>query len=138
MDSDLKNGGQGDGTQNLSVFSDPHRIESDLNMLRRSVRAEWPVPEAIRPALIQRLINIAEKVGVNVRVDDEGNMVTLDAPADANAIKAIALLNMMTAQDASTRMEIAKMIRGGEKGTTVNVGVQVAPIVYKGVDPTAI
>ena len=126
MDTEIETRGQGSGASpdDLSLFSDPHRIVDDLRVLERSVRAEWPVPETIRPKLIERLMAIAAKSSVCVRVDDDGEMVTVEAPADTNAIRAIALLNLMTQQATNQRMEIAKMIRGGDKGTTVNVNQQ--------------
>lgn len=41
-----------------------HRA-SDLNMIGRAVREEWPIPEAKRPAVISRLLKNVEKGDVD-------------------------------------------------------------------------
>ena len=55
-------GGQGE----LTVLGDPHRLESDMNLIRRAVRERWPVAANRRPAVVDRLLKIVERETVDV------------------------------------------------------------------------
>jgi hypothetical protein len=71
--------------------------ESDLKLLSRAIRRRWPVPEKTMAAAIQRLETIVEKATVTVMTQD--GPMSLDAPADANAVRAAAVLAQMESQN---------------------------------------
>lgn len=85
-------GDQGGG----SLLSDPHRIKSDLPMIRRAIRNHWPITPDMQARLVSRTMELVDstddrvavgavRVGVaivdaNIRVDlEEDKAARLDA-----------------------------------------------------------
>lgn len=126
--------GQGGGIRDL--LSDPHRIRGDLKTLGRAVREDWPVPEDVRPAIIERLVGIVAKRENEVVYKD--GVATVDGPADRNAIAAAALLRQMTGDRMTDEHHLERIKHGDTSnpgGITINGPAQ---IVYRGVDPEAV
>lgn len=99
-------GGQGENseiltTQNPTILTDPHRVISDVKLVGRAVREHWPVPAAVKPRIVDRLLDIVEKETCQV-MSKEGP-VSLDGPADANSVAAARVLVAMTGQNQADR-----------------------------------
>jgi hypothetical protein len=118
-----------DPAPEIVVLSDPHRIKSDCNMIRRAVKAGWLVPQEKRPEVVKRLLEIVD-TREHVTADDTG----ADA-ADRNAIAAARVLVAMTGENQADLHHVedhnqrerhhADQMARAPAGTTVNVGVQV-------------
>ena len=111
-------GGQGE----LTVLGDPHRLESDMNLIRRAVRERWPVAANRRPAVVDRLLKIVERETVDVPAGD--GVFSSTYHADSNAIKAAVVLRTMEADNQRDEHHADDLAKPAG-GTTVNVGVQV-------------
>lgn len=113
----------------IVVLSDPHRIKSDCNMIRRAVKAGWLVPQEKRPDVVKRLLEIVD-TREHVTADDGGAEA-----ADRNAIAAARVLVAMTSENQADTHHVeahnqrerhhADNLAKPAAGTTVNVGVQV-------------
>lgn len=73
------------------------RVLADMNTIRRALRERWPIPEETRSVLLERLKTIIEKPTVQAMSKD--GPVSLDGPADANAVRAASVLVAMMAQN---------------------------------------
>jgi hypothetical protein len=80
-------GGQGE------ILADPHREQSDINLIRRAVRERWPVPAAMKVEVVERLRTIVAKTEVQVMTKE--GLAMLDGPADSNANAAARVLVAM-------------------------------------------
>lgn len=93
--------GQGD----LVVLSDPHRIRSDCNMIRRAVKEGWIVDPDKRPAVVDRLLEIVETREVTV-VTSSGEALQVTDQADKNAIAAARVLAAMSSEAQADRHHV--------------------------------
>lgn len=69
----------------------------DMRLIAKAVRNRWDVPEPMRQLLKQRLTEILAKREVSVMTQEGPAM--MEAPADANALRAAAVLVQMEAQN---------------------------------------
>lgn len=76
------------------LLSDPHRAASDAKMVARALKNRWPIPEHMRPKIVDRLVGIAT-----------------DSPDDGDAIKAAGVLRTMDADNMTMELEEAKNAR---------------------------
>ena len=125
-------GGQGE----LTVFSDQHRMATDLNMTRRAVRERWPITPEKLPIVVDRLVEIVQRKTVDV-IAGEGIFPSV-YHADANALKAASVLRSMKADNQADDHHEDDVKRGkGEPNTvSVNVGVVIPPPVLKRIERT--
>jgi hypothetical protein len=98
------------------------RIQEDLRTVARAVRKGWDVPLALRESIKQRIATIMEKETVTVMTAE--GLVSVDGPADANAIRAAAVVVSMTGQDqADDHLEDKNNRMDAGKPTEVLAGV---------------
>lgn len=102
----------------VELLCDDDAIPGDMRMIRKAVTESWPVNRDIMQDSVSRLNEIQNKKTVLVPCG-EGTFPS-EAVADANAIKAAALLKSMV--DANTK---AKQAEKPKPQTTINVGVNV-------------
>lgn len=88
------------GQGECAILTDPHRLRSDMRMLTRAIREQWPIPRDERAPIVKRLQSIVAKTTVSVPV--EGGTVDSEFHADVNAISASNVL--------------AKMVGANQKG----------------------
>lgn len=106
-----------------ALLSDERELKKDLPLIAEAVKQQWPVPVGEKAkVLVDRLVGIAEKKVVMVPCGE--GIAPSEAIADANSIKAIALLQSMSKQNhAEAQKQNAAPAVGAQ--TTINVGVQV-------------
>lgn len=66
-------------------------------MISRAIRERWPVPDGMKRRTLHRLAKVIRKTAVMVNTKD--GPVPVDGPADANAVRAAAVLVAMTGQN---------------------------------------
>ncbi len=69
----------------------------DIGLLNRAIRQRWAIPADVQEEAVKRLKQIIHKPVV--RVMTVNGPEPLDGPADANAVRAAAVLTQMTAQN---------------------------------------
>lgn len=114
--------GQGPGVGTL--LTDPHHTRGDCRLTARAVRERWPVPEAAKAVVVERLLKIVEKENVAIPARD-GMTVTVDGPADAHAIAAARVMVSMTAQNQADEHVAVKIDSEAKKESardTYNIG----------------
>lgn len=78
------------------ILTDPHRTRSDARMLKMAVNRRWPRPKNVE-AIVERLEGIVGKEFSEIVTKD--GVISIDTPADSNAIRAAAVLVAMEAQN---------------------------------------
>ena len=73
------------------ILADPHHAGMDAKLLRRALRERWPIPEAKRPTIVERLVKIVD-----------------ESPDDGDAIKAASVLRSMDADNLTAAIEAEK------------------------------
>lgn len=107
----------GQGPDVGDLLSDPHHTRADCRLAARAVRERWPVPDAAKTVVVERLLKIIDKREVEV-ICRNGQTVTVDGPADSNAIAAARVLVAMTGQVQSDEHFAIKM----ESDVKTNLG----------------
>lgn len=77
--------------EDSGLLADPHRAAQDAKMVARALRNRWPIPEHMRPKIVDRLVGIAT-----------------DSPDDGDAIKAASVLRTMDADNLTAEIEAEK------------------------------
>ena len=100
------------------ILLDPHRMNADQRMVNRAVRERWNIPRKKRRALVNRLLEIAEKRSVLVPTKE--GAIEMDGPADVNAMGATKILVQMVAQNQSDEHHKEDLTKPSS-GTVVNI-----------------
>ena len=80
-----------------TLLKDEHHVRRDLQTLNKSARKRWGVSAAMREKTMERLEELLDKREVTVPSKD--GPVTVDGPADENAIRACAVVAKLTEID---------------------------------------
>lgn len=104
------------------ILLDPHRMNDDTRLASRAVRERWPVNQAKRRGLVERLYKIVEKRYVSV-AGKAGEVSQVDGPADVNAIRAASVLVAMVGQNQS---DSHLRIKEESKQPAVNLNIGLA------------
>jgi len=99
-------GGQG---VDSGLLSDPGHACQDANLVRRSIRCGWNIPDAAKPRIVSRLVKIVD-----------------DAVDNGDAIKAASVLRAMDSQDqdlAIKEHELARVDNGQQNQAIKLYGV---------------
>jgi hypothetical protein len=80
--------GSGDDS---GILADPHHAAQDAKLVARALRNRWPIPEHVRPKIVDRLVTIAT-----------------DSPDDGDAIKAASVLRTMDSDNLTSEIEAEK------------------------------
>ena len=97
------------------LLANAENMNQDTRLISEAVQNEWPVIPEQQKTIVTRLVGITEKTTVQIPCGE--GVFDSEATADANAIRAAALLKAMI--DSNKK-------RGEQKqGTTINVGVSV-------------
>jgi len=83
------------------LLADPHHAAQDAKLVARALRNRWPIPEHMRPKIVDRLVGIAT-----------------DSPDDGDAIKAASVLRTMDGDNMTMELEEAKNARLDEGKAT--------------------
>lgn len=103
------------------LLTEPHNLLRDIALTGSAIKQRWPIDEAKRGQLIERLMGVVLKETVTVPTKD--GIFNLDGPADSNAVAASRVLVAAMAQNqADEHAAIPK------EGTTVNVAVMGAAV----------
>lgn len=103
------------------LLTEPHNLLRDIALTGSAVKQRWPIDDAKRGQLIERLMGVVLKETVSVPTKD--GIFNLDGPADSNAVAASRVLVAAMAQNqADEHAAIPK------EGTTVNVAVMGAAV----------
>ena len=89
-------GGQGGAP---SVLTDDHHTRADCALVRRAVREGWNIGPDDKEILKARLRGIIQKT--EVTVPSQAGPISVEAPADANAIAAVRVMLAMDQTDQS-------------------------------------
>jgi len=90
--SDTMNVGSGDDSaKDSGLLADPHHAGMDAKLIRRALRERWPIPDKVRPRIVDRLVTIAT-----------------DSLDDGDAIKAAGVLRSMDADNLAAVIEANK------------------------------
>lgn len=89
--ADTMNVGSGETAPDSGLLADPHHAGMDAKMVRRALRERWPIPDHMRPKIVDRLVTIAT-----------------DSPDDGDAIKASSVLRSMDADNLAAVIEANK------------------------------
>lgn len=73
------------------LLADPHHQGMDAKLLKRALRERWPIPEKIRPRIVERLVDIVDQ-----------------SPDDGDAIKAASVLRSMDSDNLAAVIEANK------------------------------
>ena len=107
-----------------TLLTDESELKKDLPLIATAVKQRWPVASEKCQVLVDRLFNIAEKTVVMVPCGE--GIAPSEAIADANSMKAIALLQSMTKQNHAEEQKHNGGSAGNGTQTTINVmGVHV-------------
>jgi hypothetical protein len=112
-----------DGSRGLGLSEplllDPHRLNEDIRLAGRVAKnPRWKLPEAKCDDLVSRLFDITTKTAVSV-VTRKGDEISVDGPADANAIAAARVIVQMMGQNQADELAASK------SNINVNVGMGV-------------
>jgi hypothetical protein len=101
----------------LKDTSSPHEVNKDIALIQRALKGRWNIK---KKALIQdRLLEVLAKQEVTVPTKD--GAITLDEPADRNAVAAARVLVQMHGQDIECDEFEVKNAKPPAPGTQVNV-----------------
>jgi hypothetical protein len=103
----------------VEILGTPASIPADMTLIQAAVAEDWPVTRDIMQTSVDRLDEIQRKKTVDIPCGD--GVFSSEAVADANAMKASALLKSMV--DANARRKQAANPQKPQ--TTINVGVNV-------------
>jgi hypothetical protein len=92
-ENSIPGGGPGDSR----IF---FRVRSDAALLRRAIRQGWPVPQAVRDAVIDELLSVirSDKVSTRLRLAALGLIVDADAADVRDKASAVAARCCVTYQ----------------------------------------
>lgn len=96
------------------------RTDEDLKMTARAVRNKWPVSVATQRTTVARVVGIIRKTECTIMTKD--GPVTVDGPADANALRAAGIIQGMTAENQTDYWSEDKNQRLDAGKATENVG----------------
>jgi hypothetical protein len=103
----------------VELLCDPERLPQDMAMIQTAVVEDWPVNADHMREGVERLAEIVKKKTVTIPCGE--GVFESEAVADANAMKATAILKSMV--DAKVRRKQAANPQNPQ--TTINVGVNV-------------
>lgn len=100
-------------TPDSGLLADPHHAAQDAKLVARALRNRWPIPEHMRPKIVDRLVGIAT-----------------ESPDDGDAIKAAGVLRTMDADNLTAEIEAEKNARidSGKATQAVQMYGKRAPI----------
>lgn len=81
----------------LTLLTDPHRLQSDIKLAHRAVKERWPIVDKHKATLIERLMTVVNKEQVAVMT--KAGPFLSDGEADKNAVAAARVLAMMEGQN---------------------------------------
>lgn len=112
----------GKGLLCSGLLQDPLAERKDIAMLSNIIkRNRWPIPDSVKPVLINRLCSIAAKDSVSVMT--KGGLVAIDGPADTNSVAAIRVLALLEAQNQRDEHKLADAESDRSRaGDTYNLG----------------
>jgi len=95
------------------LLADPHHAHEDARMVARALKHRWPIPEHMRPKIVDRLVDIATA-----------------SPDDSDAIKAASVLRTMDGDNLTAEIEAEKNARidAGKPTQAVQMYGKRAPI----------
>lgn len=95
------------------ILADPHHAAQDAKLVARALRNRWPIPEHMRPKIVNRLVDIATA-----------------STDDGDAIKAAGVLRTMDADNLTAEIEAEKNARldAGKPTQAVQMYGKRAPI----------
>ena len=103
------------------ILLDPLAERKDIAMLSNIIkRNRWPIPDEVKPALIARLCDIAERTSVDIMTKE--GLVALKGPADITAVAAIRVIAMLEGQNQKDEHKLAEAESAKPSGDTYNVG----------------
>ena len=94
--------------------------KADLALARRAVRERWPMSDAVRRNVMDRLLEVVDKRVVEVPT--KTGPAFLDGPADANSVAAARVLVAMDAQNQAEAQFENKESEKTTSGDTYNIG----------------
>ena len=102
--------GSGDDS---GLLADPHHAGMDAKLVKRALRERWPIPDKMRPRIVDRLVDIVD-----------------NSPDNGDAIKAASVLRSMDADNLTAAIEANKNLRMDEGKPTqaVQLYAREAPI----------
>lgn len=95
------------------ILADPHHAHEDARMVARALKHRWPIPDHMRPKIVDRLVDIATA-----------------SPDDSDAIKAASVLRTMDGDNLTAEIEAEKNARldSGKATQAVQLYGKRAPI----------
>lgn len=95
------------------LLADPHHAHEDARMVARALKNRWPIPDHMRPKIVERLVDIATQ-----------------SPDDSDAIKAASVLRTMDGDNLTAEIEAEKNARldAGKPTQAVQMYGKRAPI----------
>jgi len=95
------------------LLADPHHAHEDARLVARALKNRWPIPDHMRPKIVDRLVDIATA-----------------SPDDSDAIKAASVLRTMDGDNLTAEIEAEKNARidAGKPTQAVQMYGKRAPI----------
>jgi hypothetical protein len=99
--------------EDSGLLADPHHAGMDAKLVKRALRERWPIPDKMRPRIVDRLVDIVD-----------------NSPDNGDAIKAASVLRSMDADNLTAAIEANKNLRmdEGKPTQTVQLYGREAPI----------
>lgn len=110
------------------TLQEPCRVRQDLRLVQRAVKHRWPLKRSKCRDLADRLFEVVDKRAVSV-VTKTGDIVTIDGPADVNAIAAARVIVAMSGQNQADEHHRDKLEQP-DSGVSVNVSTEAGPQIY--------
>ncbi len=126
LESKQAESSRGEGELQTDLLdTDKRRLRGDLRLITTAVRKAWPIPEAKRVEIVDRLLEVVAKREVAVMTKD--GVEILDGPADANAIGASRVLVTMDSLNQADFWNQNKNERLDAGQSTENIAYRPAP-----------
>lgn len=103
----------------LTNLSNPAEVSKDLSLIERALKGRWGIPDSKKALIQERLLKVVNKEEVSVATKD--GPVTVEEPADRNAVAAARVLVQMNGQDIECDQFESKSGKPTVPGTQVNV-----------------